>query len=99
MCNELSNLYDEGIEFVTTLLINKDMQQAKSNKKVLSNDYLEWLHRISKEVEKDFPNHSETELLLSIASRIDYGDINILTEHQMILKVISQLMRDYYKMN
>ena len=99
MCNELSNLFDEGIEFVTTLLINKHTQQVKINNKVISNDYLEWLQRTSVEVEKDFPNYSETELLLSIVSRIDSGDANILTEHQMILKLISQLMRDCYKMN
>ncbi len=99
MCNELSNLFDEGIEFVTTLLINKHKQQIKTNKRIISNDYLEWLQRTGKEVEKNFPNYSETELLLSIVSKIDSGDVNALTDHQMILKLISQLMKDCYKMN
>ncbi len=95
MHHELSNIFDEGIKLLPTLLI-KNQHQQSDFENFNYNDYLDWLQKTYKKIEKDYPKYCETALLRSLVSNFNPRNTNILTEHQMVLKLILNLMKDDY---
>ncbi len=97
MHKELDDLFDQGIDFVATMLVGSNILEAEYGSFEKYDDYMSWLKKIDRYAKENFSNHPATQLLSSSFNRIDFGCPNLLHEHQVVLDLILQLIRYDYR--
>lgn len=99
MHSDLSSLFDEGIEFVTTMLKSTQITQVDFRKNESYDAYRLWLNKVDESIQKEYSDHPVVQLLRSSIQKIDSGNSNLLVEHQNVLDLILRLIRNDYRIH